>query len=157
MRSFLSILLTEVFTYVHSDPASNEQVKTGNPIKISFRRRIGGTPNMGTRFGQHIEPSGEYMIDYNFEQGFEKFKGEPKVVFGYITFMNPLVIDYDSTREKYEHGWKGYLFDKYKAKKQKLSDKIKEEGHDGIITMSKKYGMSEIVNLSANKEIVKEL
>ena len=69
---------------------------------------------------------------------------------GKISFKNPLVLDHISTDS---HGWKKNLSDMFGGHTgKKLSDKVKNAGHDGIITMDK-YGPSETVNLSGNKRI----
>lgn len=107
------------------------------------------TPNYGSRFGQNLEPSGEYMT----------FIGEndthlnlPNYTYGTITFKNPLILEHKSTGDT---GWKKDLSDMFGGKTGKaLSNAIKKAGYDAVVTWEDYKGnrvWSEIVNLSGQK------
>lgn len=120
--------------------------------KIAYMRNLGNgkTANYGSRYGQNIEPSGEYMLmDELWEERPEKYM-LPNYEYGFITFKHPLIIDFINTTDS---GWKKTVSDMFNGLKGKrLSSAIQKSGYDGIITVSK-YGPEEIVNLSGEKEI----
>jgi hypothetical protein len=110
--------------YNENDPIMN----TGDPVTFTNTRNKGKDPYMGSRFGQDIEPHGEYMNyhkkDWGQLKGFE---------YGNVTFKNPLVLEHKTTA----HGrWKTNLSNMYGGEKGKaLTDAIKRDGYDGIITI----------------------
>ena len=125
---------------------------TENNCKIAYMRNLGNgeTANYGSRFGQNIEPSGEYMImDELWQERPDKYM-IPNYEYGFITFKKPLIVDFIDTTDK---GWKKTVSDMFNGLTGKrLSSVIKKSGYDGIITISN-YGAEEIVNLCGNKEI----
>ena len=111
------------------------------------------TGYFGNRYGQNIEPSGEYMVmDDLYDERPNNYM-LPNYEYGFITFKKPLIIDFIDTTDK---GWKKTLSDMYGGKTRKrLSFAIMKDGYDGIVTVSK-YGIEEIVNLCGDKEITFE-
>lgn len=114
---------------------------------VTYLHNPNPSPNVGSRFGQDVEPSGKYItIGHQLvPQGY---------VEGQVMFKNPLVIDV--TDQEYPQ-WKVELSKKYNAKGKKLTDKILKDGYDSIITVEKykgKYEPSETIIL--NPEIDSE-
>lgn len=126
---------------------------TEHNCTLAYMRNLGNgkTSNYGSRYGQNIEPAGEYMImDELYEERPNNYM-LPNYEYGFITFSKPLILDFIDTTDK---GWKKTLSDKYKGLTGKrLSNAIKKDGYDGIITVSN-YGIEEIVNLCGHKEIL---
>lgn len=125
-----------------------EEVKyeTGKPIELSYIRNKEKSPNMGERFGQHIEPSGRYITERP-----STFIGRdfPNMEEGKVSFKNPLVINWGGGYSE-PTNWKQVLSNQYGDKKGRvLSKAIAKDGHDGIITMDDKGNTSEIVDLSS--------
>lgn len=120
-------------------------------MKIAYMRNKGKTDYFGSRYGQNIEPSGEYMtLDDLWEDRPDKYM-LPDYEYGFVTFSKPLIIDFIDTTDK---GWKKTLSDMYGGKTKKmLSRAIMKDGYDGIVTTSN-YGIEEIVNLCGDKEIL---
>lgn len=80
-------------------------------------------------FAQDIEPAGRYM-----NVGFDEFPGGEGMVKGTVTFKNPLVIEWETSRTG---GWKTKLSERYDGKTGKeLSQVIKDDGYDGIIAVT---------------------
>lgn len=102
---------------------------------------------MGERFGQDIEPKGKYMT-----QGDPMLlKDMPHMEHGIAKFTNPYVIEWGEGYGR-PGNWKNVLSHRFGGKTgMALSKAIKEEGYDGIVTISEtkdgeKY-TSEIVDL----------
>lgn len=111
---------------------------------------IKGKPSMeGTgRFNQQYEPTGEYMNIVS-KRGYDS--ALPNLKKGITEFKKPLVIETDLSPN-----WKKELSDKYGGlKRDELSKAIKNDGYDGIITMTKsgsgKLYPSEVVDLKVIK------
>ena len=119
-------------------------------MKIAYMKNKGKTDYFGSRYGQNIEPAGEYMtVDELWEDRPNKYM-LPNYEYGFVTFHKPLILDFIDTTDK---GWKKTLSDRYGGKvKKMLSRAIMKDGYDAIVTVSN-YGIEEIVNLSGNKEI----
>jgi hypothetical protein len=135
--------------------------QTGIPVTFEFMRKTEKAPHMGTRFGQHIEPAGRYMLHNTSHITPEQKQrmSEAGWEFGTITFNNPLVIELSSDRDKSglpqniygEKGWKQRLADHYQAVGRNLTNRLKKDGHDGIVTTSG-YDTREIVDLTFGKD-----
>lgn len=126
------------------DPANINKVVDGK-IKMTYVKVTGqNTQNYGSKYGQNIEPSGEYM-SMDVMKGSNKIQGYE---YGTITFNKPLIVEWKSTGE---NGWKADLSQKYGGKTGKsLSNAIKKDGYDAIITVDGGW-TSEIVNLNGVK------
>ena len=123
---------------------------TNDGITMTYVRNPNtNTKNYGTTYGQNLEPAGEYM-------SMDTLKGEYKVPgfeYGTITFKNPLVIEHKDTTEK---GWKKDLSDKYNGLTgRELSNAIKKDGYDAIMTQDKDGNFIEIINLNGIKNDTK--
>lgn len=129
--------------------------ETGTPIYLLFHKNLEKSPQMGDQFGQHIEPTGEYMSFH--EPG--SLRDLPSYEYGVIHFKNPLVLPWESKEDPMDGsnkswGWKSYLINQYGVSGRKLSETLLE-GYDGLITMGT-FGtdsIGEIVNLSGQKWI----
>ena len=129
-----------------------DSVKTGEAVTLTYVTSKTKRPNMGKRFAQDIEPKGEYM-------NYSSLKFEPPAnsETGNITFQNPLVIEHKTTTHG---GWKTDLSSMYGGKKgTKLTEAIKADGYDGIITTSQVQNQGktvtitqEIINLNGTKQ-----
>lgn len=99
------------------------------------------------RYGVNIEPKGTWM-QVSSKRGQENAYDD--FYKGTIEFKNPLVVEYKDTSET---GWKKDLSDMYGGKTgQSLTNAIKKDGYDGIVTYSKDSGIiSEIVALNVGK------
>jgi len=140
-------------------PAEGGGVKyqTGKPVKMGYIWNTEKAPNMGERFGQHLEPAGRYINERPIT-----FKGDdyPNLKEGEVEFKNPLVVGWGGGYGEPDN-WKQALSDKYGGKKGKaLSKALIKDGYDGIITLDAKGNTSEIVDLvpdkPASKEVAKE-
>jgi GNAT superfamily N-acetyltransferase len=115
-------------------------LQTGQPVEFYYSRNLEKAPKMtGMDFGQSIEPAGRYMnVDFTEMSGGKNWET------GTIKFNNPLVVEHKNTNST---GWKKDLSDKYGGSVGKrLSNKIKKDGYDAIITVDD-YGLSETISL----------
>lgn len=124
------------------------ELTQGERRTFRYMRNTQKSPDMGERFGQHVEPAGRYIVDV------EGSTAEPPKGFesGTITFENPLVIDFGGGYQDADN-WKRVLSTRYGGKVgEALSRAIVADGYDGIVTMdTDKRGdrhTSEIVDLS---------
>ena len=128
---------------------NNGVPKTGKQVTLHYLRNTESAAKNSASFGdvgQGIEPAGEYM---NVDQDAPLSAPSNKWESGTITFSNPLVLEHKSTDS---NGWKKDLSDMFGGKTgAALSKAVKSAGYDGIITYDK-YGLSETVNLSGDKQ-----
>jgi len=116
--------------------------KPGESVTFRFIRNIERAPDMGSRFGQDVEPAGRYMQEaspVNIET--------PGWEMGEITFNNPLYVQFGGSYES-EANWKRVLSKRYSATGKSLSRKIIDSGYDGIVVVEPGGHTSEIVDLS---------
>jgi len=113
--------------------------ETGKPVSFEFIRNTEKAPDMGSRFGQDIEPAGRFM-----QQREQRFDLPPNMEAGEITFNKPLVVEHVDTR-----AWKRALSEAYGGKTGvELSKALLSDGFDGIVTVDSKGNYaSEIVDL----------
>jgi hypothetical protein len=118
-------------------------------MKIAYMKNKEKSGYFGNRYGQNIEPAGEYVtVDDLYEERPDNYM-LPNYEYGFITFRKPLIIDFIDTTDK---GWKLSLSNMFNGKTKKaLSTAIKRKGYDGIVTVSE-YGIEEVVNLAGDKE-----
>lgn len=136
--------------------------KTGSPVEFEFIRNTKSSPNLGSTYGQDVEPAGIYMLHntHNAEQQQKERLNKQGWQTGVIKFENPLVIelskDYDDSglsQNIYgKKGWKQRLFNIYRKKGKKLTNFLLSKGYDGIITTSG-HDTREIVDLTFGKKI----
>lgn len=111
--------------------------------EFNFVRNPEKAPNMGNRFGQNIEPAGKYINLMDEGQTYVP----PGWETGKVTFKNPLVVEWGGGYGEVNN-WKNVLSKRYGGKTGKaLSEAIKKDGFDGIITLDKGKP-SEVVSLS---------
>ena len=107
--------------------------------KFCYVRNTESAPDMGSRFGQDIEPKGIY-INLMSECGSSVPEGWET---GTVTFENPLVLDWVGTGHG---GWKSDLSAMFDNKTgQKLTNAIVEQGFDGVITIEDGESMECVV------------
>lgn len=117
-------------------------------FKLSYVRRKGSAPDMGERYGQHIEPHGRYLSEANPGSHYDDDLFEK----GEVTFKNPLHMPYGDESYAHESNWKNQLSQQHGgATGRKLSNKIVAAGHDAIITHDD-HGTREIVDLTGLKK-----
>ena len=97
------------------------------------------SPYFGELFGQNIEPAGKYVIEQYSNNTPDGWANDE------VDFKNPLIIDFGGLYSE-PNNWKQMLYQKYGLKGKKLSEKLRKEGYDGIVTM-KDGETSEIVIL----------
>jgi len=114
-------------------------------VEMDYVRNTEKSPKRSD-FAQNIEPSGKYM-----NLGDPKYaQGMPNMETGKIKFDNPLVVEWKTSREG---GWKTDLSNKYGGKKGKaLSDAIRKDGYDGIITVDN-GNTAEVVSLKQSQPL----
>ncbi|WP_372647772.1 LPD23 domain-containing protein [Draconibacterium sp.] len=87
--------------------------------------------NMGAMFGQDVEPAGKYItMDYAFVPA--------NYVEGTVSFNNPLVIDI--TGQEYPQWKKDLSLLNKGVTGKKLSNKLRQQGYDAIITVEQYKG-----------------
>lgn len=128
-----------------------DDFKTGTPVKFSYIKNTEKAPKMAG-MQQGIEPSGRY-INMDTSPEVKPFPGWEK---GEVSFKNPLVVPLNTNPgEVYtKTSWKNNLTKKYGGKKGKaLSEAIKKDGYDGIVTIDlEDKTVSEIVDLSVKQK-----
>jgi len=120
------------------------QFVTGKSVTFKYLRGKEKAPNFGPLYQQDIEPAGKYVI-HNEEPGDTGSRWEV----GEITFKNPLVIPFNSKNSvSYdENSWKSNLSQHYKKTGKRLSQAIRADGYDGIVTVMNGH-TREIVDIS---------
>jgi hypothetical protein len=123
---------------------------SGQPFEFFSVRNTEKAPQLGSQFGQDIEPSGKYVSEstpsaaQNLDERFEKET---------VRFESPLVVDFGG-----EYGtptnWKNVLSSQYGGKTGgELSQAVRDAGYDGIVTVEPAKGpnrpasTSEIVDI----------
>lgn len=122
--------------------------------KTLLLKNMDKAPNMGSKYGQDVEPAGFYCLIYN-ENYQKNLLEQPNYKLYSYDIHNPLIIDVTDN----VISWKKELSEKYKAKGKSLSNKLIKEGYDCIITYDSKYnetGEVIILKTSGLKELVKE-
>ena len=120
------------------------EIETGSPFTFTYNKNPEQAPDMGSVFGQDVEPTGDYVTR---SEGFtpEGFES------GLVTAKKPLVIDItDETQVSYKND----LSDSYDGKTgQELSDAIKEDGFDSIVTLREDGSTGEIILLDDQRSV----
>jgi hypothetical protein len=114
----------------------NKLLNLNESLSIDISKNTSPAPNMGSRFGQDVEPNGTYVVKGNVNQN--------GWINGKANLKNPLLINVDdNTLIQYKYD----LAKKYKAKGKNLSNKLMQIGHDAIITVYPNGEYGEIVLL----------
>jgi hypothetical protein len=120
------------------------------PQQVEFISRPGKAPNMGSTYGQDIEPAGKYINIVDNPSTPTPEGGN--YVRGTAIIKKPLVLDEGDSVDTV--AWKQKLSKRYGGKTGKeLTDAIIKDGYDAIITKDK-YGTSESVLLKPSESIV---
>lgn len=134
---------------LHFATANDQGVQfvTGKPVTFTYVRRNEGAPNFGSLYQQDIEPAGRYLA-HNEDPGPNAEETGWEV--GQVTFQSPLVIKFNPENDvSYdEHSWKSSLHRHYGKKGKELSQAIKADGYDGIVTVGMGPYAKEIVDLT---------
>lgn len=140
------------------EKAAKEKEDAKKPKRIKPDETFSGTmtlskntekaPNMGSRFGQDVEPAGFYAI----QKESDHLDDHPNYKTFTVDIKKPLIIN---TTKEGLIDWKRNLSGKYNAKGAKLSKKLMEEGYDSIITTDEYGYTGEIIVL--NTERLKEV
>lgn len=127
-------------------PKNNINELTDNGITMTYVRNANtSTGFYGDTFGQNLEPAGEYM-NMDTLQGKNRVPG---FEYGTITFNNPLILEHKNTGAT---GWKKDLSERYNGLTgKKLSEAIKSDGYDAIMTRDEDGNFIEVVNLNGKK------
>jgi hypothetical protein len=121
--------------------------ETGKEVLVYYLHNTEKAPDMGSRFGQDIEPSGKYVINNEYGPS----AGEPPK--GFVSSVevlhSPLVLDWKD--------WKKRLSSFYGNKTKKdLSDALIADGFDSIVTIDGE-NVSEMVLLKPKIQTYDEL
>jgi hypothetical protein len=126
-------------TQASERPPVRVPYKTGKPATINYARNTEGARNF-VKYKEVVP--GRYMIESEPDAKPIDSRWER----GTVQFKNPLVVDFADGQ------WKQNLSQQYGGKTgTKLSNAVRENGYDGIITRDR-YGTSEIVDLSNAKK-----
>ena len=136
-----------------ADVAARATAGIAGPQTIKFIRNTERAPDLGTRFGQDVEPAGRYITEAT---DADIARVDPRFESGEITFENPLEIPFGEGYES-ANNWKRILSERYQATGEELSQKIADDGFDGIITTLPDGTTSEIVDLTSFKQAPKQL
>ena len=137
---------------------TGEAVETGKPVKFLSARNIAGAPKLTKydtldRFQQGVEPAGKYLNEVGESQAnYLKEIGSHEI--SPQSFENPLVVEFHPEKKEWKYdadSWKKKLADEYGATGKALTKKIRESGHDGILTVWPDGSLSEIVDLRVVK------
>lgn len=108
---------------------------TGEPVTFPYMRSTEKAPFFGERFQQTIEPAGRYML----LRGSVASPELPGWQYGTVTFRSPIVLafnaDPDAPDLYNETSWKALLSEHYGATGGALSDRLLEDGYDGVVTV----------------------
>lgn len=124
-------------------------------MQLKIQKNTEPAPNMGSRFGQDVEPHGTYVTRQtsNFLPN--------KWVQGNANLNNPLIINItDDTNISYKYD----LAKHFKAKGKNLTKKLMDRGYDSIVTQYPNGSTGEIVlfpnadfMLQESKSLIKKL
>jgi len=128
------------------DPATAPE----GPATLNWMRRKGTSTahgDFGATFGQDVEPAGRYMTQGTMQPHLDANEWDS----GIVTFESPMRLPFGDDDYTSPGNWKRKLSAQYGGKTGKaLSQAIRADGHDAIITWDK-YGTSEIVDLTSIK------
>lgn len=123
--------------------------KTGSPVTFTYMRNPEKAPNMGSRFGQDIEPAGFYVLAADNDSIAESAKASGWIV-GSMAFSKPLVLTWGGYGPD---GWKQQLSNACGGRKKgSLTRFLLSQGFDGIVTVMRGE-TSEIVSLKGTSAV----
>lgn len=119
--------------------------KPSEPLRFSYMRNpvsLSENQAAGHYFGQDIEPAGRYM-----SQRYGDFTPDGWEA-GEVDFRKPLYIlgggNYDEP-----DNWKQRLHAHYGVAGAELSEALRADGYDAIVTYDERYGIGEVVDLGS--------
>lgn len=117
-----------------------KEIKTGKSVEIEYLKNPEKAPDMGSVFGQDVEAKGDYITNKTSDfvpEGFET---------GKVKLENPLVVDITNDTQI---SYKKDLSEKYGGLTgEKLSEKLRDEGYDSIVTKYDDGSTGEIILLN---------
>jgi hypothetical protein len=106
------------------------------PLVLDIMKNPEPAPNMGSRYGQDVEPHGTYVLQR------EPGNNSEGWLIGKAVLDNPLMVNItDDTLVQYKRD----LVTQYKAKGKRLTNKLMQKGHDALITVKPNGSYGEIV------------
>ena len=124
--------------------------ETGKQITFDYAHNKEKAPYLGDRFGQDIEPHGQYILQR--EEGDMYEMNPERWETGKVTLEKPLVLKHINTVQ-----WKKELVDATGKKGSELTDFLIDEGYDGIVTIDENGNTSEIVKLFKKQIMSKDI
>jgi hypothetical protein len=122
---------------------SANKFQTGKPVTFTYLHIKEKAPNYGSRFGQDIEAAGKYVVVAYDDYLVKHFPNRYEM--NTVTLKNPLVVIND---EMEPLSYKYKLNKMYKGKTGKrLSDAIRKDGYDAIVSQDPNGDTREIVLL----------
>lgn len=125
-------------------------------MRLKIMKNTEKAPHYGSMFGQDVEPSGTYVLEWETENPPMK----PWIT-GWADIINPLKIE---VNDENQISYKYDLANQYKAKGKALTQKLMNKGYDAIITI-RDGGTGEIIlfpncrfmlnKVDESKEIIK--
>lgn len=121
---------------------------TDDALDFPFMHNIDQNPYKKSQgmYGMDAEPAGQYL-SHNPSM---RNPGLENIISGKKSFKNPLFIEYGGAYDDASN-WKRVLSKKYGKSGTELTEKLKEEGYDGIVTFDKRGQISEAVDLLKGK------
>lgn len=117
-------------------PGENMFPQTNQGMTIQILKNPEKAPNVGKVYGQDVEPGGFYCAP---SSGFTP-KGWQT---GTVHFKKPLIIEVELDTLI---SWKKDLSSRYQGRRGKdLTEALKEEGYDGIVTRYKAGDLGEVI------------
>lgn len=117
-------------------------------MELNIIKNTESAPNLGSRFGQDVEPKGTYVLEKDFEGNVN-----PPWVQGKAVIEKPLIIP---VNDETLVSWKYELSSQFKAKGKKLTDKLMAKGFDAIITRKSDGSTGEIILFPNSKFMMAE-
>lgn len=112
----------------------NQMICENQEMTINISRNPESAPFLGATYGQDVEPKGLYVLGHHVDFG--------GFINGKAQLTNPLFIN---VNEDNQIQYKRDLAQKYKAKGQKLTEKLMQLGHDAVVTVYDDGTYGEIV------------
>lgn len=140
----------ETMQHMSAVGADALQLHPAEPMELDWmHNETPSTVHQGdpSAFGRDVEPAGRYVTQR--PQDVEPAEGWST---GSTSFARPLHLDFGGG---YDHptNWKRRLSDAYGGKSgHELSQAVRADGYDGIVTHNGKYGTSEIVDLTGGRK-----
>lgn len=131
-------------------PGGSVHFETGVPVEFPFAHNTTASPRPGPRdqFQQKLEPAGYYVVPMWQDSKYYT----PTEELGIMYFQNPLVLEFNDPPQRYapydETSWKARLTKAFRARGKRLSEKLRQAGYDGVVTVKTPNDVKEIVSLA---------